>query len=88
MFNLDLPKDGEGYIHRGGRTGRLGRLGKVVSIVTPAEEFAVRRLGNGVGIDIKRVNMEKKPRAREPREEKEEEEEEDVGDAGDAASGR
>lgn len=60
MFNLDLPKDGEGYVHRGGRAGRLGRPGKVVSIVTPAQEFAVRRLGNGVGIGIKRINLGRK----------------------------
>lgn len=62
VFNLDLPIDGEGYVHRGGRAGRLGRPGKVISIVTPAQEFVIRRLGNGIGVDIKRINLGSKKR--------------------------
>lgn len=44
-------------MHRGGRAGRLGRSGKIVSIITPAQEFAMRRLGNGIGIDIKKISF-------------------------------
>lgn len=61
VFNLDLPMDGEGYVHRGGRAGRLGRPGKIISIVTPSQEFAVRRLGNGICVDIKRISLGTKP---------------------------
>ncbi|CBN75240.1 DEAD box helicase [Ectocarpus siliculosus] len=57
VFNLDLPLDGEGYVHRGGRAGRLGRPGKVISLVTPQQEFVIRRLGNGIGVDIKKINL-------------------------------
>eukprot|EP00904_Undaria_pinnatifida_P008569 jgi/Undpi1/4842/HiC_scaffold_19.g08195.m1 len=62
VFNLDLPIDGEGYVHRGGRAGRLGRPGKIISIVTPAQEFVIRRLGNGIGVDIKKISMGSKKR--------------------------
>ncbi|CAM9867849.1 unnamed protein product, partial [Choristocarpus tenellus] len=55
VFNLDLPEDGEGYVHRGGRAGRLGRPGKVVSIITPEQEFVMRRLANVVGVEIKQI---------------------------------
>lgn len=70
MFNLDLPADGEGYVHRGGRAGRLGRLGKIISIVTPQQEFVIRRLGNGIGVDIKKISLgsSKKKAAKKKRE--------------------
>ncbi|CAN0398401.1 unnamed protein product, partial [Laminaria digitata] len=62
VFNLDLPADGEGYVHRGGRAGRLGRPGKIISIVTPAQEFVIRRLGNGIGVNIKKISLGSKRR--------------------------
>jgi len=37
IFNLDLPEDPKGYLHRAGRTGRMGEPGMVVSIVTERE---------------------------------------------------
>jgi len=37
VFNYDLPKDQENYIHRIGRTARAGKSGKAISFITPQE---------------------------------------------------
>ncbi len=44
VFNYDLPKAAEDYVHRIGRTGRAGRSGLAVSLVHHAEQFNVRRI--------------------------------------------
>lgn len=37
IYNLDMPQDPEGYVHRVGRTGRAGRTGQATTLVTPRE---------------------------------------------------
>jgi superfamily II DNA/RNA helicase len=37
VINLDVPHDGETYLHRVGRTGRFGTLGIAISFVTGTE---------------------------------------------------
>lgn len=37
IINYDIPKDGESYVHRIGRTGRLKNTGRAVTFVTPNE---------------------------------------------------
>ncbi len=37
VFNYDLPKDPENYVHRIGRTGRAGKSGKAISFISPNE---------------------------------------------------
>ena len=59
VFQYELPSKAENYLHRSGRTGRLGRRGKVLSIVTPAEDFVVKRFENELGIDVKRRVLKK-----------------------------
>ena len=44
VFNYDLPKFAEDYVHRIGRTGRAGRDGLAISLVNHAEQFAVRKI--------------------------------------------
>ena len=44
VFNYDLPKAAEDYIHRIGRTGRAGRSSLAISLVHHAEQFSVRRI--------------------------------------------
>ena len=44
VFNYDLPKFAEDYVHRIGRTGRAGRSGIAVSLVNHAEQGALRRI--------------------------------------------
>ena len=44
VFNYDLPKFPEDYVHRIGRTGRAGRSGVAVSLVNHAEGIHVKRI--------------------------------------------
>ena len=44
VFNYDLPKSPEDYVHRIGRTGRAGRNGLAISLVNHAENFNVRNI--------------------------------------------
>jgi superfamily II DNA/RNA helicase len=44
VFNYDLPKFPEDYVHRIGRTGRAGRNGVAVSLVNHAEAMNVKRI--------------------------------------------
>lgn len=44
VFNYDLPKFAEDYVHRIGRTGRAGRNGVAISLVNHAEHFNVRKI--------------------------------------------
>lgn len=44
VFNYDLPKFAEDYVHRIGRTGRAGRQGIAVSLVNHAEGIHVKRI--------------------------------------------
>lgn len=52
VVNLDPPIDAEHYVHRVGRTGRMGRKGLAVSILTPQEEFIMRKFSRELGIEI------------------------------------
>ena len=55
VFNMQLPGTEEDYLHRAGRAGRLGRPGTVVTIVSEAERFAVNRIANALGIDMREI---------------------------------
>ncbi|CAN7320138.1 DEAD/DEAH box helicase [Trinickia sp. LjRoot230] len=44
VFNYDLPKFAEDYVHRIGRTGRAGRTGTAVSLVHHAETGTLKRI--------------------------------------------
>ncbi len=44
VFNYDLPKFAEDYVHRIGRTGRAGRTGTAISLVHHAEQGALKRI--------------------------------------------
>jgi superfamily II DNA/RNA helicase len=44
VFNYDLPKFAEDYVHRIGRTGRAGRAGLAVSLVNHAENVHIKRI--------------------------------------------
>jgi ATP-dependent RNA helicase DeaD len=44
VFNYDLPQDPEVYVHRIGRTGRAGKTGTAITLVTPKEQWRLRRI--------------------------------------------
>lgn len=49
VFNYDLPRDDEDYIHRIGRTGRAGKSGKAFTFVSSKQIQHVRRIERANG---------------------------------------
>ena len=49
VFNFDLPKFAEDYVHRIGRTGRAGASGQAISFVSRDDVFALRRIEHFIG---------------------------------------
>jgi ATP-dependent RNA helicase DeaD len=57
VVNFDLPLDPEIYVHRIGRTGRAGREGVAVSLVTPNEQWRLRKIEKFVHQTIAKFNL-------------------------------
>jgi superfamily II DNA/RNA helicase len=53
VIALDVPDDGEAYIHRAGRTGRAGRRGVMVSIGDEREMRRLAALEKKLGITVR-----------------------------------
>lgn len=74
VFNYDLPKFPEDYVHRIGRTGRAGRNGVAISLVNHAEGVNVKRIERFtkqlipvevvVGFEAKKTALTTRPAAR------------------------
>ncbi len=58
VFNFDLPKFAEDYVHRIGRTGRAGNTGIAVSFVGRNDVHALRRIERFVGATIEEQKIE------------------------------
>jgi ATP-dependent RNA helicase DeaD len=54
IFNYDIPRDADTYIHRIGRTGRAGQTGTAVTFVAPGEHTYLRIIEQGIRASIKR----------------------------------
>lgn len=52
VFNYDLPRTGEDYVHRIGRTGRAGATGTAISFVIPKERQLLKRIEQFIGHEI------------------------------------
>ncbi|MFI3300713.1 MAG: DEAD/DEAH box helicase [Candidatus Gastranaerophilales bacterium] len=52
VFNYDLPRDQEDYIHRIGRTGRAGSFGKAFALVTKSQINMLRKIERLNGLKI------------------------------------
>jgi ATP-dependent RNA helicase RhlE len=57
VFNYDLPKFAEDYVHRIGRTGRAGATGVAISLASGAELDALRRIQRFIGRDLPRQEI-------------------------------
>lgn len=57
VFNYDLPRDDEDYIHRVGRTGRAGKSGTAFTFVSRNQVQSIKRIerANGVLINKKEI---------------------------------
>ncbi len=49
VFNYHIPFDSESYVHRIGRTARGGKSGEAITLVTPQELRAIKRIEKDVG---------------------------------------
>jgi ATP-dependent RNA helicase DeaD len=57
VFNYDIPKDDEDYVHRIGRTGRAGKMGKAYSFVSGKDIYKLRDIQRYAKVIIKRKNV-------------------------------
>ncbi|HRI56110.1 MAG TPA: DEAD/DEAH box helicase, partial [Anaerolineae bacterium] len=57
VINYDLPMDAEVYVHRVGRTGRAGKSGIALSLVTPQEQWRIRRIETFTRQPIERATL-------------------------------
>lgn len=55
VFNIDLPTDGDHYIHRAGRCGRVRNAGTVVSFTTAETAFVIGKLEKETGVHMRRM---------------------------------
>lgn len=55
VFNYDIPREIEYYIHRIGRTGRAGETGIAISLVSDKEVTQMEKIQKNVGITIQSV---------------------------------
>lgn len=58
VFNFDVPRNAEDYVHRIGRTGRAGRSGKAFTLALPSERLAVEAIEKLTGQTIPRLVLE------------------------------
>jgi ATP-dependent RNA helicase DeaD len=57
VFNFDVPKDDEDYVHRIGRTGRAGKAGKAYSFVSGKDIYKLRDIQRYTKVNIKRMRI-------------------------------
>lgn len=57
VFNYDLPRDDEDYIHRVGRTGRAGTSGISFTFVSKKQVQSLRRIERANGIQIHKKDI-------------------------------
>ncbi len=57
VFNYDMPEYSEVYVHRIGRTGRAGKAGTAISLVTPREQWRLRKIENYIRGQIPRAEL-------------------------------
>lgn len=65
VFNYDIPRTTEDYIHRIGRTGRAGEKGIAITFVTPREQEDLRKIEAGIRATL--TKQGKNPRPMRPR---------------------
>lgn len=57
VFNYDIPRDTESYVHRIGRTGRAGRHGRAVLFVTPRERRMLKNIERATRSHLNEIEL-------------------------------
>lgn len=69
VFNFDLPRSGDTYLHRIGRTGRAGRKGNAISLVEAHDHLLLGKISRYTHEPLKaRIIEELRPASRVPNE--------------------
>ena len=69
VINFDMPRSGDTYLHRIGRTGRAGRKGTAISLVEAHDHLLLLKIGRYIEEPLKsRVIDELRPTSRAPSE--------------------
>lgn len=69
VINFDMPRSGDTYLHRIGRTGRAGRKGIAISLVEAHDHLLLQKIGRYVEEPLKaRVIDGLRPTTRAPSE--------------------
>ncbi len=58
VFNFDIPRTFDDYVHRIGRTGRASAKGHAVTFVCPEETKELRDIETGLGVVLDRIEWE------------------------------
>ncbi len=58
VFNFDLPRQAEDYVHRIGRTGRAGATGTAISFVSRRDIGILRNIEHYVGDKVRVIEVE------------------------------
>ncbi|MGL4534665.1 MAG: helicase-related protein, partial [Fusobacteriaceae bacterium] len=58
IYNYDVPENGEGYVHRIGRTGRAGNSGKAYTLIDPKDNSVLKTIEEEIGFSILRREVE------------------------------
>ncbi len=58
VINLDVPRSGQDYLHRAGRTGRAGAQGQTVSLVLAPEWNRMESIGRWLGLALAHRDLE------------------------------
>ena len=58
VFNFDVSRNADDYVHRIGRTGRAGKTGEAVTLVTGSDKLALNRVVKLIGDKPPELNFE------------------------------
>ncbi|MCP2678773.1 DEAD/DEAH box helicase [Maricaulaceae bacterium NA33B04] len=58
VFNVDIPRNADDYVHRIGRTGRAGMKGESVTLVTPEDKKALAAVSKLIGGEPKTLELD------------------------------
>jgi superfamily II DNA/RNA helicase len=58
VFNMDIPRNADDYVHRIGRTGRAGLTGEAITIVTPEDRKALAKVVELLGREPQELKLD------------------------------
>jgi superfamily II DNA/RNA helicase len=57
VVNFDVPRDAEDYVHRVGRTARAQRRGEAVTLISPSDQGAFRKIEQLIEMEVEKLKV-------------------------------